>query len=496
MTFAKITAALLLGAAALPASAAITFTGYLAVPGNASDLSGLTPSGANTDRLSFGSDLVYDKASDTFYGMTDRGPGGGLESFQPRVEAFKVTFGAGNAPVAFALQKTVLFTNTAGQALNGLNPTLLNGNVSTLGNSFDSEGLVLMKNGHYLVADEYGPSIYEFDATGKQVRAFTTPANLIPKTAGGAVDYVNGRPTIQTGRQDNRGFEGLTISNDGTKAYAIMQDPLVNEGLNPPSNTDAQGRYSRNLRIVEFDVASGTQNAQYIYELESRTTINAGLTPTFSANQQGRSIGASSITMMPDGTMLVIERDNRGLGVDDPNGAVQIGTKKVFRIDLTGATDVKNISLAGTNTLPSGVTAVSKTLYIDVLAKLGMAGLFPVEKLEGLAFGPRTSTGGIMMLIVTDNDFSVTQTGIFGNQTDVCSSGQGGVSSQVAIDGVCPDGQSLIPSYIYAFELSGADAVAAGVPEPASWAMMIAGFGMVGGAMRRRVTRVTTSVTA
>lgn len=39
-----------------------------------------------------------------------------------------------------------------------------------------------MKNGHYLVADEYGPSIYEFDATGKQVRAFTTPANLIPKT--------------------------------------------------------------------------------------------------------------------------------------------------------------------------------------------------------------------------------------------------------------------------------------------------------------------------
>lgn len=111
---------------------------YPAVPGNASDLSGLTPSGANTDRLSFGSDLVYDKASDTFYGMTDRGPDAarGARKLQPRVEAFKVTFGAGNAPVAFALQKTVLFTNTAGQVANGLNPTLLNGNVSTLGNSF------------------------------------------------------------------------------------------------------------------------------------------------------------------------------------------------------------------------------------------------------------------------------------------------------------------------------------------------------------------------
>lgn len=41
--------------------------------------------------------------------------------------------------------------------------------------------------------------------------------------------------------------------------------------------------------------------------------------------------------------------------------------------------------------------------------------------------------------------------------------------------------------YIYnlAFEVTG-DAVAAGVPEPAAWAMMLAGFGLVGGAMRRR----------
>jgi hypothetical protein len=30
-----------------------------------------------------------------------------------------------------------------------------------------------------------------------------------------------------------------------------------------------------------------------------------------------------------------------------------------------------------------------------------------------------------------------------------------------------------------------------GVPEPAAWAMMITGFGLVGGAMRRRVTKVS-----
>ncbi len=32
------------------------------------------------------------------------------------------------------------------------------------------------------------------------------------------------------------------------------------------------------------------------------------------------------------------------------------------------------------------------------------------------------------------------------------------------------------------------------VPEPAAWAMMIAGFGLVGGAMRRRVTKVSFAV--
>jgi hypothetical protein len=32
------------------------------------------------------------------------------------------------------------------------------------------------------------------------------------------------------------------------------------------------------------------------------------------------------------------------------------------------------------------------------------------------------------------------------------------------------------------------------VPEPASWAMMIAGFGLIGGAMRRRVARVSFAV--
>jgi hypothetical protein len=469
-------------ASATPAFSAVTFTGSFSVAGAATDLSGIAPAfGGN--RLSFGSDLVYDQATNLFYGITDRGPGGGLIDYAPRVNAFRLTFDTTtNAVTGFSLQQTIVFTKSDGTAFSGLNPLLRSGNASTLGDSFDPEGFVRLANGNMLVADEYGPSIYEFDSTGKQIRAFTTPENLQPKRAGGALDYVAGRPDIVAGRQDNRGFEGLTVGANG-KVYAIMQDPLVNEG------DQNDGRRSRNLRIVEFNATTGVAERQFIYQLDSITDINGrvvaagGASNSFTATNQGRSIGASSITAMPDGTFLVIERDNRGLGVDDPNAANIIGQKRVYRIDLTGATDVSAISLAGTNSLGS-IVPVSKSLYLDVQAALRAAGESSYEKLEGLAFGPALPGGGFNLILVTDNDFSVTQNGQ-GTQFDVCTSGAGGTNVQVALGAGCPTGMALIPSRIYSFVATGANAPA--VPEPTTWGMMIAGFGIVGAAMRRRV---------
>lgn len=365
-----------------PASA-ITFVNVITVAGDATDLSGL-PANPNNTRLSFGSDLIFDKATNTFIGMSDRGPGGGLIDYAPRIQSFKLDIDPFSGVASnFNLVSTTLFKTTNGGNFTGLNPLLATGNKGLLGASLDPEGLTVLPNGNYLVADEYGPSVIEFDITGKQVRSFAVPANLVPKEAGGTINYVDGRPTIVTGRQDNRGYEGLTVSPDGTKAYAIMQDPLVNEGA---SN---DGRRSRNLRIVEYDVASGNPTKQYVYELESLANINPN-TPgdTFSATNQGRSIGVSSIMSLPDGRLVVIERDNRGVGVDDPTGLRQIGIKAAYVIDLSQATDVAGISLAGSNTLPAGVKAVTKTALLDIRAALLANGIPIAEKMEGLALRP------------------------------------------------------------------------------------------------------------
>lgn len=485
-----VVAALASTALATPATAATLVS--QAIVGNGTDLSGLAGTGQN--RLGgFGSDLVYNAADGLFYGMSDRGPGGGVLSYAPRIQAFSLDVDANSGALgAFTLKKTVIFTQADGTTFNGLNPQLLNGNSAQLGGSLDPEGLAMLPNGHFLVSDEYGPAIYEFDSGGKFVRSFQTPANLVPKTSAGTTNYVDGRPTITSGRQDNRGFEGLTLSPDGKTAYAILQDPLVNEGRNP-GNGNSDGRFSRNVRIVEFNVATGESTGQFIYQLEPLAEINARVAVDFDANSQGRSIGVSAIQSLGNGKFLVLERDNRGLSVDG-TVSTEVASKRIYQIDLTNATNVAGISLAGANDLPAGVIAAAKsaTPFIDIAAAMRAMGYQVPEKIEGFSFGPRLADGGITLIIATDNDFSVTQNGS-GTQFDVCVNAGNTARVEVGLGAACPSGYALIPNTLLSFRLSAAEygTLIGIVPEPTTWAMLVMGFGLVSASLRRRRGRGT-----
>ena len=68
-------------------------------------------------------------------------------------------------------------------------------------------------DGNFLVSDEYGPSLMEFDRSGKLVKAYTVPANLVPRV-GAATDYNTLPPALNHGREVNRGLEGLVEGAD------------------------------------------------------------------------------------------------------------------------------------------------------------------------------------------------------------------------------------------------------------------------------------------
>jgi hypothetical protein len=351
------------------------FVNGLALPGDTGDQYGTT---VNDGRVGFFSDLYYDPIRGEWWGLSDRGPGGGTLSYDTRVQRFTVDIDPITGAISnFRIVETVKFTNGGpGRTMNGKAPDPNN----VLGRALDPEGFVVSpKNGHFLVSDEYGPSLYEFNRNGELVRAFATPTNVIPRNlASGVPNYASDTGNT-AGKRTNRGFEGLAVSPDGQYAYAMLQSAMLDEG----------GSNGTINRIVQFDMDTGRAVAQFAYRMEG--------------SSQGR--GISALVAINETEFLVLERNNRGVGVGAEFTPVN---KRVYRIDITGATDVSEIDLdSGAAFVPvTKNTTAFLNLAADTLVALGNK---VPEKWEGLTIGPRLGDGSYVMLAGTDNDYSVTQ---------------------------------------------------------------------------------------
>ncbi|MEB3334975.1 MAG: esterase-like activity of phytase family protein [Cyanobacteriota bacterium] len=442
----------------MPAQAAPQLTNGLTLAGDLLDLSGGTS--VNNGRMGFFSDLYYDPNRNEWWGLSDRGPGGGTISYNTRVHRFSLSINPATGTIAnFQLEETIPFRSGT-SPLNGLAPNPSN----VLGLSFDPEGFVIApRTGNFLVSDEYGPSLYEFSRDGALVRQYMMPANILPKVNSN-IDYTaTPKPgPLTSGREPNRGLEGLAISPDGRYAYAMLQNGTVTDG-NSSGSSFARSLYAR---ILKFDLSSGGVVSQYAYPLD-------GASPPPS---QGR--GISALVALDDHRFLVLERNNRGVGVDSTLSSPQ---KLVYLINLQGASDVSLVDLIGTN--PPGVIPVSKqpTALINLadpttLADPSLAGLggLAAEKWEGLTIGPKLNDGSFLLLAGTDNDYSVTQNGT-ATQFDVyfnpstrqraqCDLGtqqncvaintDGSLGSSI---GNLPSGYALIPGVLQAYKSTAAD---------------------------------------
>ena len=359
------------------------------------------------------------------------------------------------------------------------------------------------RSGHFLVADEYGPSLFEFDRKGRLLFVFETPANLVPRVntlVGGVVvdsvvNYVALRDACSATLSSQLWLERRTPGQPWVRRprrhprrpEALRGDagPLVDE----PTPNSNNGRNGRNLRIVVFDndhhsPTFGKSVAQYAYPLEKQADVlarilAAGGTGTATDPRQGRNLGLSAIVALNDHEFLVLERDNRGIGVDNPQGKTGptgvTGSKRVFKIDVTGATDVSGLDLP-LGDLPSTIVPVTKQAlpFIDLAANTLLPNGEQAEKWEGLTIGARLKFGQYSIVAGNDNDYSVTQLGGSLTQYETYVDFAGhyarcplGAQTGCEIDGdgvdtgdfnqPLPAGHVLLPGVLHAYRVSATD---------------------------------------
>jgi hypothetical protein len=368
---------------------------------------------------SFGSSVtMVPGRSGQVYGLEDRGPnvtaadGHDVEpiaGYDPAIAQFKLDAG-GRA----TLIREIPLTDHSGHPYSGLvntdNPTGetiedLGGHVHAADpNGYDPEGIVALRDGTFWVSDEYGPFITHFDARGRAIQRLSPKDGTLPK------ELLN--------RVLNRGMEGLTVTPDGRTLVGLMQSGLQQADLGGYDATKIAP-----TRIVTYDLQTHAVH-EYLYLLH---------------DPKKNDTANSEITALSNTTFLVDERDGKF-----PKAS---GYKRLWKIDLSGATDVgpspsvpgatydaaKGL-LVGGKTLEAlslsagakprktadalttyqglGIKPVAASQFLDLdglLASLdpnpvhGYSRFFSHDKVEGVA----VLDGGKTLIISNDSDFGI-----------------------------------------------------------------------------------------
>ena len=220
--------------------------------------------------------------------------------------------------------------------------------------TLDSEALVLKADGSGYIGDEYGPNIYHFDAGKKIDGLLGIPDSLKPHgtttAPTGTTNYDSADPPAD-GRRRNHGFEGVSLSPDGTKLFALLESGTIQD-----NNAD-KDRNRLNTRLLIYDLTAGAvpakPSAEYVMQLPTYTQSGDDSAADKTAAQ-------SEILALDNKRFLVLARDAAGPG--SPNPTV---VKQILLVD-TSVGNPTNIhgtasDLTGGMVVPGGTVTVKST---------------------------------------------------------------------------------------------------------------------------------------
>lgn len=199
-------------------------------------LTGTITNDRQIDLGGIGSDLWHSPGdpADEFWMVTDRGPittvsgtlAFAVPAFDPVILHVRVTL-TNTIDVLNALP----ILTSSGAPVTGLpnnnvydeKPFQIDGTtvISYNPDGLDTEGLVRTTAGDFWVAEEYNPSLVHLDSTGKTIRRYA-PQGLVFTPTQPTSPMTYNLPGILTRRKGDRGFEGLTLSNDQKQLFVAV----------------------------------------------------------------------------------------------------------------------------------------------------------------------------------------------------------------------------------------------------------------------------------
>jgi len=181
-----------------------------------------------------------------------------------------------------------------------------------------------------------------------------------------------------SGIRNNLAFESLSLAPTGGWGWTATENALYQDG---PAAAVGQSSPSR---MMQFNLGTGSSTHEFVYEVEP-VVDEPDPAGSFATN------GLVEILALGNSRFLTVER------------SFSTGKGNVIRLyvaDRNGATDIGgDASIQGRTVVP---------MRKRLLADLADFGIVP-DNIEGVTFGPRLPDGRRALVLVADNNFSVTQ---------------------------------------------------------------------------------------